>query len=181
MRRAIFIALAAIILAGIIHISTVFLVPLYASKDAWAQMRQFGRNGQFHSLPVPEAGAEPLAALDPRMIYSVCRFSLAQGPVRITASLPDDFWSIAIFDRRGRNVYSLNDRSAERSKLDMAIVTPVQMAQLRQDPPASLETAIVVELPIENGFALVRVFVADESLLTSSISALATADCAGSL
>jgi uncharacterized membrane protein len=181
MRRALFIALAALILAGIIHISTVFLVPLYASKDAWAQMRQFGRDGQFHALPVPEAGAEPLAALDPRMIYSVCRFSLAQGPVRITASLPEDFWSVAIFDRRGRNVYSLNDRSAERSKLDMAIVTPVQMAQLRQDPPASLETAIVVELPIENGFALVRVFVADESLLTSSTSALATADCAGSL
>jgi uncharacterized membrane protein len=181
MRRFLFIALAALILAGIIHISTVFLVPLYASKDAWEQMRQFGRDGQFHALPVPEAGAEPLAALDPRMIYSVCRFSLAQGPVRITASLPDDFWSVAIFDRRGRNVYSLNDRSAERSKLDMAIVTPVQMAQLRQDPPASLETAIVVELPIENGFALLRVFVADESLLTSSISALATANCAGSL
>jgi uncharacterized membrane protein len=181
MRRALFIALAAIILAGIIHISTVFLVPLYASKDAWAQMRQFGRDGQFHALPIPEAGAEPLAALDPRMIYSVCRFSLAQGPVRITASLPNDFWSVAIFDRRGRNVYSLNDRSAERSKLDMAIVTPVQMAQLRQDPPASLETAIVVELPIENGFALLRVFVADESMLPGSISALATADCAGSL
>jgi uncharacterized membrane protein len=88
---------------------------------------------------------------------------------------------VAIFDRRGRNVYSLNDRSAERSKLDMAIVTPVQMAQLRQDPPASLETAIVVELPIENGFALLRVFVADESMLPGSISALATADCAGSL
>ena len=43
------------------------------------------------------------------------------------------------------------------------------MAQLRQDPPASLETAIVVELPIETGFALVRVFVADESLLQSAV------------
>ena len=94
-------------------------------------MQRFGRDGQFHVLPQPTAGAEPLASLDPRMVYAVCRFSLGDGPVRIRASLPDDFWSVAIFDRRGRNVYSLNDRSAERTQLDLAILTPVQMAQLR--------------------------------------------------
>jgi uncharacterized membrane protein len=115
------------------------------------------------------------------MIYSVCRFSLADGPVRIRAALPDDFWSVAIFDRRGRNLYSLNDRSADTSQLDLAVITPVQMAQLRQDPPPSLETAVVVELPIETGFALFRVFVADESLFGRASRALASADCAGSL
>ena len=55
------------------------------------------------------------------------------------------------------------------------------MAQLRQDPPASLETAIVIELPIDVGFALLRVFVADESLLPNAIAALKTADCSGTL
>jgi uncharacterized membrane protein len=115
------------------------------------------------------------------MIYSVCRFSLSQGPVRITASLPDDFWSVAIFDRRGRNIYSLNDRSAERSRLDMVVVTPVQMAQLRQDPPAALETAIVIQLPIDVGFALLRVFVADDSQLAQAVNAVGSADCSGSL
>jgi len=181
MRRTLLFALGGLLLGGIIHIAVVFMVPLFASRDAWAQMKQFGRDGRFHALPVPEAGSEPLASLDPRMIYSVCRFSLGSGPVRIRASLPNDFWSVAIFDRRGRNVYSLNDRSAERSRLDMAIVTPVQMAQLRQDPPPSLETAIVIELPIDVGFALVRVFVADDTLLAGAAKALATADCSGSL
>ena len=116
MRRTLLFALGGLLLGGIIHIAVVFMIPLFANRDAWAQMKQFGRDGKFHQLPIPEAGSEPLASLDPRMIYSVCRFSLGQGPVRITASLPEDFWSVAIFDRRGRNIYSLNDRSAERSR-----------------------------------------------------------------
>ena len=115
------------------------------------------------------------------MLQAVCRFSLADGPVRMRAAFPDEFWSVAVFDRRGRNVYSLNDRSAERTRLDLAILTPVQMAQLRQDPPASLETAIVLELPIEVGFGLIRLFIPDESLLAGATAALAAADCAGTL
>ena len=181
MRRTLAFILGGILLGGIIHIAIVFLVPYFASKDAWAQMKQYGRDGEFHVLPLPEPGGDPLPSLDPRMIHSVCRFSLANGPVRIRATLPDDFWSIAVFDRRGRNVYSLNDRSAEGSNLDLAIITPVQMAQLRQDPPATLETAIVLEIPLDAGFALLRVFVADESLMPAARTALASADCKGTL
>jgi uncharacterized membrane protein len=180
-KRTLVFIVAGLLLAGIIHIVVVFLVPYFASHDAWSELRQFGRDSQFHILPLSQAGSESLPSLDPRMAHAVCRFSLAEGPVRIRASLPDDYWSIAIFDRRGRNVYSLNDRSAERSQLDLAVITPVQMAQLRQNPPASLESAIVVEVPIEVGFAVLRVFVANESLLPGATAALQTADCAGTL
>jgi uncharacterized membrane protein len=114
------------------------------------------------------------------MLHSVCRFSLANGPVRVRAEFPDEFWSVAVFDRRGRNVYSLNDRAAERSRLDVAILTPVQMAQMRQDPPAALDTAIVLELPIDAGFVLLRAFVPDGSLLPDVAGALQRADCAAS-
>ena len=178
MKRTFAFVLGGLLVAGIIHIAIVFMVPLYASNDAWGQMKQFGRDGQFHVLALPLPGAEPLAALDPRIMHAACRFSLVDGPVRIQAALPDDFWSIAIFDRRGRNIYSLNDRSAERSQLDLAILTPVQMARLRQDPPASLETAVVLVEPIDVGFGLIRVFVADETRLTAATTALNGADCA---
>jgi uncharacterized membrane protein len=181
MMRTLLYALAGLLLGGVIHVAIVFMVPYYASHDAWAQMKSFGRDGQFHTLPVPEAGAEPLASLDPRMLQAVCRFTLAGGPVRMQATLPDDFWSVAVFDRRGRNVYSINDGATQGSKLDLAILTPVQMAQLRQDPPESLDTAIVLELPIDDGFTLIRVFVADESVRPAAVAALKGADCSGEL
>lgn len=181
MRNTVLFVLGGLMLAGIIHIVTVLMVPYFATNDAWAEMRRFGRAETFHVLPLAEAGAEPLAGLDPRMLQAVCRFTLENGPVRITASLPADFWSIAIFDRRGRNAYSINDRAADGEELDLVVITPVQMAQLRQDPPEALENAIVIELPIGEGLALLRVFVADETLLPHARAALETADCAGTL
>jgi uncharacterized membrane protein len=78
-------------------------------------------------------------------------------------------------------MFSLNDRSAERTRLDLAVITPVQMAQLRQNPPESMETAIVVELPIEEGFAMLRLFVADETKLPDAAEAAQSADCSGTL
>jgi uncharacterized membrane protein len=178
MKRTILFAIGGVLLGGIIHIAVVFMVPYYADHDAWAQLDRFNADDRFQVLAMPEPGAEPLSSLDPRMMHAVCRFSLGSGPIRITATLPDQYWSVAIFDRRGRNVYSLNDRSADRTKLDLAIITPVQMAQMRQEPPEAVETAIVVEIPISEGFALLRVFVSDDTELGEATAALATAVCA---
>lgn len=181
MRRTLLFILGGLLLAGVIHIAVVFMIPYYADDDAWAKMGRYGRDGSFHILPVPAAGDEPLVSLDPRMMQAVCRFGLVDGPVRITAEPGDEFWSVAVFDRRGRNIYSLNNRSADRSQLDLAILTPVQMAQIRQDPPESLETAIVLEVPIDVGFVLLRAFVPDDSRAPSVTAALRAADCAGTL
>lgn len=181
MSRTLLYVVGGLLLAGVIHIATVTMVPYFATGDAWSTMNKFGRDDRFHVLPQAEAGSEPLASLDPRMLYAVCRFTLDDGPVRISAELPDDFWSIAVFDRRGRNVFSLNDRSADRSEIDIAIITPVQMSQMRQSPPEALETAIVVEQPLESGFAIVRVFVANDTVLPRARAALDTADCSQTL
>ena len=140
--------------------------PTTPASDAWAQMKQLRPR---RAVPRPAAaGSRRRAAGLARSAHGPGGLPLQPRPTGRCGSarrLPDEFWSVAVFDRRGRNVYSLNDRSAERSRLDLAILTPVQMAQLRQDPPASLETAIVLELPIDVGFALLRVFVPDDSLL----------------
>jgi len=180
-RRTVLFIVGGILLGGIIHVAIVFMVPLYASHDAWAEMRQFGPDGRFHLLPTPQPGSKALSSLDPLMLQAVCVFSLADGPVRIRANLPDEFWSVAVFDRGGRNVYSLNDRAAEHEQLDLAILTSLQMAQMRQNPPASLESAIVVELPIDAGFVLLRSFVPDDSMTPQATVALRSADCSGTL
>jgi uncharacterized membrane protein len=52
---------------------------------------------------------------------------------------------------------------------------------MRQDPPAALETAIVLELPIDSGFVLLRAFVPNNSQMPTVTSALQSADCASPL
>jgi uncharacterized membrane protein len=177
MIRTLLYILGGLLLGGIIHIAVILLLPDFANRDAWTSIGRFGPDGHFHLLPMSEPGTEPLPYLDPRMAYAACRFSLEDGPIRIKAAMPDDFWSIALFNRRGSNVYSLNDRTAERSDIDIVVATTLQMAQLRENPIAALDQAIVIEVPITRGFALVRAFVADPTLLSRAETALRAADC----
>jgi uncharacterized membrane protein len=177
MRRTLLFLLGGLIAGGIIHLVIVLLVPMYASHDAWAEMGRFGADRAFHVLPPPEAGNEVIPGMDPRLLQAECRFNLKDGPLRVIAKMPDEFWSVAVFDRQGRNVYSLNDRATEGPDLDLAVMTSVQLAQLRQNPPPSMENAITIDLPISNGFVLLRAFVPDSSMMPQAMAALTAADC----
>jgi uncharacterized membrane protein len=177
MSRSLLFLAGGLLIGGIIHVAVVFLLPGFANRDSWSSAGRFGPSGAFHLLPTTEAGTEPLPDLDPDMAHAVCRFSLADGPVRIAATLPEGFWSVAIFSRRGLNLYSLNDRSAERAGLDLLVLTPEQLEAMAEDPPAAFEQAILVELPISEGFALIRAFVPDPSMLAPVEAALAEANC----
>ena len=179
LRRVLIFVVGGILLAGIIHITVVLLVPSFATRNAWTTMVALGPERTFHALPTTGEGG--FTKPDPFMLLAACRFSVASAPVRIQAHLPDDFWSVAVFDRRGLNLYSLNDRAADRSELDLILVTPLEMARLRADPPVSFDTAIVVELPLDEGFALLRVFVSDPSRRPAAEAALASANCSGPL
>ena len=88
MKRTIIFIIGGLLLSGIIHIAIVFMVPYYADHDAWAEMHRFGRDGQFHVLPVPEAGAEPLASLDPRMCKRSAGSASAAGRCASTPRSP---------------------------------------------------------------------------------------------
>jgi len=179
MKRTLLFMLGGLIAGGIIHLVIVLLVPMYASHDAWSEMQRFGADRAFHVLPPPEAGNEVIPGMDPRLLQAECRFSLKDGPLRVSAKMPDEFWSVAVFDRHGRNVYSLNDRATEGPDLDLAVMTSVQLAQLRQNPPAAMENAITIELPIDDGFVLLRAFVPDASMMPQATAALTAANCGG--
>lgn len=181
MIRTLLFVLGGLLLAGIIHIAVVLLLPDFANRDAWTSMGRFGPDGAFHLLPMSEPGTEPLPYLDPRMAYAGCRFSLDDGPIRVRAAMPDEFWSLAVFDRRGSNVYSLNDRTAERTDIDLVIATPLQLTQLRENPIDALAQSIVIEVPATRGFILIRAFVSDPSATANVTRALAAAQCSADL
>lgn len=177
MKRTLLYILGGLLLGGIIHIVVILLLPDFANRDAWTSIGRFGEDGDFHLLPAPEPGTEPLPLLDPRMEYAACRFTLEGGPIRIQAAMPDDFWSLAVFNRRGNNVYSLNDRTAERTDIDLVLATSVQMVQMRENPIPELDRSIVIEVPVTRGFVLIRAFVADPTLVPRAEAALRAANC----
>jgi uncharacterized membrane protein len=167
--------LAGLVLGTGLHIVIVVLVPSFAVRDAWSTTALLGPDGAFHVLPRPGPSDDPRFR-DPNLVEAVCRFSIENQPVRITARLPDGFWSAAILDRAGRNLYSLNDTAGEKSGLDLVIRTPAQSAASSETPlPAT--GAIIAELSIDAGMIVLRVFVPDEAARDAAAAALNAADC----
>jgi uncharacterized membrane protein len=164
-----------LLLGAGLHIAIVLLVPTFAVNDAWASTAALGADGEFYVLAQP-ASASP-ASHDPYLMEAVCRFDLADGPVRIVATLPDGFWSLALFDRRGRNIYNINDRAADPTRLDLIVMTPEALAAMSEARLDALQNTVIASLAIDGGLAVVRVFLPDEASLPAVTAALATADC----
>lgn len=177
MTRVLFAILVGLVLGGIIHIVTVLGVPRVAERDAWARLATFGPDLKFNAVPRPAPGVDTLPLLDPAFAQYACRFTLKEGPVRIRAALPDLFWSVALFEGRGVNVYNLSDRAIGQKPVDILVADPEQIAQIRENPPADFNDIIIVDWKTGRGFAVVRIFAPTAADGADAEAAMAKATC----
>jgi uncharacterized membrane protein len=171
-RRAIFYTLlVGLVGAAIVHIAVLLLVPRFSERDAWSRIAAMA--GPFEMVRLDGAEWES----NPFLRVLACRFEIEPGIARVRAEGKVPFWSAAIFDRSGRNIYSLNDRTTIGDRLDLVIATPVRMIELRKDLPEELAEAIFVELDNNQGLAVIRVVVPDSSWNQLAERFLAGARC----
>lgn len=154
--------LVGVVGAGIVHIAILFLLPHMTERDAWTRLAELG---EVHETVVfdREEGSRLLAIPDPLFLAAACRFELDEGPVRISAPGRMLFWSLSVYDRTGQNIFSLNDRTASESELDIVILKPVHMLELRHTFPEDFAGSIFVEAELDAGMAVIRSFVPDET------------------
>ncbi|MDH3742236.1 MAG: DUF1254 domain-containing protein [Hyphomicrobiales bacterium] len=60
---------------------------------------------------------------DGKLVHAVCAFDLSQGPIKLTAKFPDNYWSVNIYSLQGDVIYTLNDRQANIASLSIVIRT----------------------------------------------------------
>ncbi|NBN78486.1 DUF1254 domain-containing protein [Microvirga tunisiensis] len=169
--------LASLFLAGIVHIFVILTVPGHVRAEAFARLARLGPDRSFHVLPAVAPGAEALPMLDPEMSHALCWFRLADGPVRLSASVSSPFWSMALFNGGGEVVYSLNNRTSGSGELAMLVLSTAQLSILRENPPDNLDELIVIETDQAEGFVLLRAFVGDRPAAGLVRDGLAGARC----
>lgn len=149
--------------AGIVHIAILLLLPVVSEKDAWSRLAEAG--DLYKVVPVSGAVGDRrvLRLTDPYFRAAACRFDLDDGFIHIRAAGRVPFWSVSIYDRSGRNIYSFNDRATAAPDLDLLVLTPLQMVDLRKDLPPEYESSIFVEADIEQGIVVMHSFVPDPS------------------
>ena len=149
--------------AGLVHIAVLFMLPAFSERDAWTRLSATAGLYEVTRLD-GQAGAGPIVgSLDPLFVAAACRFDLEDGPVHLSAGGAVPFWSVSVYDRTGRNIYSFNDRTAEAGSLDLLVLTPAQTVELRKAMPEQLQRSIFVEAEIGEGIVVVRAFIPDDS------------------
>jgi len=170
--------LIGIVGAVLVHIAVIALMPQVASNNAWGRLSELGKmydivrveplesEGRRAAATGLATGHGTFAFVDPAFITASCRFSLADGPIRLFANGGNTtFWSASIYNRSGDNLYSINDRSAVEGTFDLLVGTRDEIVDLKADvdPQEEDETSIPVEVDLTEGYMTIRALVDEES------------------
>ncbi len=106
----------------------------------------------------------------PDLLYSICVYDVSEKPLRITATVPDTYWSISFYQANTDNFYVLNDRQANSNPIDIILVGP-DMAVPRA------ENTRVVVAPTNKGVFPLRSLIENEDKLGDLINTQRLAIC----
>ena len=156
MTRTLLWLLGGAILGGIIHIVVILTLPALAEDTIWTRVAALNAVDNMVVLPAVEPGEPNPLGLDPDLAYGVCQIDLKAGPTYLSGTLPDAFWSVALFNQRGIITYSTTNRDGIGQTLEMGIFNADQTRLLAQQQLEIAEGLLVVESDTDDIFALVR-------------------------
>lgn len=145
-RLALGLTLGLILAAGV-HLVAVLAMPRLGTNSAFFRVAQSRGVEETTLLPRADAAALPAPYADPATAISVCRFDLAEGPLRVVAPLASFPMSLSVHDRRGGAVFAIPDRVATRGQIALVLMTRRQLdeAIAREDenePSRDLRVAV---------------------------------------
>jgi uncharacterized membrane protein len=174
------VALGAAMIAALVHIVAILIVPLYASRDAFARLSPLGPTDATILLPEPSPATRLVPYGDPAVASAFCRFDLSAGPLRVRAPVdPAGFSSLSFHTRRGAIFYAITDKAATHGALEALVLTE---DQLRAISAKDDEDVPVHELRIvsgtDTGFVVMRSFSEQPSLYPRAENAVKALNCA---
>jgi len=171
---------AVVILAVLVHFIVILIIPLVATRDAFARLADLGPVNATIPLSRAAADARRFPYADPALASAFCRFDLSTGPVRIKAPVGRaGFSSLSFHSRRGAVLYALTDRAATHGLMEAVVVTPSQLRELiahddEDDPSQDLRIVSTTN----EGFVLARVFSELPSLYDAAEKQAESMSCA---
>jgi uncharacterized membrane protein len=176
--RIVFVLTAGLMLAGIVHLGSVLAIPRLTKPNADDRLAALVPLHAMTLMPRAEPGNAGLPYGDPSAAVAVCRFDLAEGPVRVEATPGGGFMSFAFYTPTGGVFYALTDRSATRGRLEVVLVTQAQLEELQaNDPEDEPVSELRLVAPGRTGFVTVRTLALEPGLLEDAEARLRSAKC----
>lgn len=156
MIRTLLWVIGGLVLGGIIHIAVILTLPILTGGGVWLQLAAMGAANRMVVLPPVEAGAPNPFRLDPELSYAVCQLDLRKGPGIVTGTLPQAFWSVAVYSHAGIVLYSTTNRDGIGQTLDLGIFNQAQTRLLAEQKLDIAEGLLIVESREDDVYVVVR-------------------------
>ncbi len=167
--------LGALLLGGIVHLSTVLAMPQAATQDAYSRLAQFTPVNAVVPLEPPSASNATMPFMDPAFAVAVCRYDLSNGPLKLSAPLSQTYTSVTFYNRNSLAYYAINDRAAGRRAIELDLMTEEQHAVVPEEEIVTAADRLIIESPTERGLIVLRALAPEPNLMAMARRALAGA------
>ena len=165
------------LLGGIVHLSTVLLLPRTATQDAYLRLTPITPVNQVVLLPAPTPEGSVLPFMDPTFATAVCRYDLTGGSLKLTARLSLAYTSVSLYTRNGVAYYAINDRAAGHRTIEFDLMTAEQHSQLPEEEDVTAADRLIVDSPTLTGLIVLRAMAPEPGLMPNAVDTLAQARC----
>jgi uncharacterized membrane protein len=169
--------LGALLLGGIVHLSTVLAMPEAATQDAYSRLAPLTPANAVVPLAAPSAQDATMPFMDPAFAVAVCRYDLSAGALKLSAPLSQAYTSVTFYTRNSVAYYAINDRAAGRRAIELDLMTEEQRAQVPEEEDVTAADRLIIESPTRRGLIVLRALAPEPGLMTMARRALAGAQC----
>lgn len=160
--------LGTLVLAAVTHIAFVAGLP-YMIMFVVKIVGKVEPNKIFHAPPITDKSRQVVRP-SPDLLYSACPFDISEKPLRISAPVPDTYFSISGYASNTDNFFAINDRQAKSGRIEIILVKKGKSYVVKSG-------AKIIESPSNQGAILYRTLIKDESKLGELIKFQKQATC----
>jgi len=169
--------LGAVLLGGIVHLSTVLAMPQTAKQDAYSRLAPLTPVNAVAVLPPPTAKASLMPFMDPAFAVAVCRYDISSGPLKFKAPVSQAYTSVTFYTRKSVAYYAINDRAAGRRSIELDLMTAEQHAQLPAEEDVTAADRLIIDSPTTAGLIVMKALAPEPGLMPQAQASLAAASC----
>ena len=149
--------LVALASGGIIHICATLVMPQLATASGVQRLSEQLQPNRMRVLPHITAENQLLPFVGPDVRLAVCRYDVSDGPVRISAILPDKGWSLALYTLQGDNFYVVPAQDYRRVEASFQLMPQTDRFLGFINLGRSIETsASQIQVPTPQGLVVIR-------------------------
>src|SRR5437660_4338329 len=169
--------LGGALLGGIVHLATVLMLPSLATQDAYSRLAPLAPINAVAPIPTPTPDTAAMPFMDPAFAIAVCRYNLADGPLKLSVPVSQAYTSVSFYTRSDIAYYAINDRAAGRRMIELDLMTTAQRAELPENEEITAADRLIVTSPTTAGLIVIRALAPESGWIPAVRNALAAAQC----